>query len=124
MFRAISQGVTVGAHIWYIQGEIAYSHLAASSPVGYRLMASYALYWTAIEYLKGKVSWIDLGGGAGSTTTHTDGLTNFKRGWANGTRTAYFCGRIFAPDKYAEIVQAKKVGSTTYFPAYRQGKFG
>jgi hypothetical protein len=46
--RARSAGVTIGMHLWYVHREVAYSHLAAFSPVGYDLMASYALYWSAI----------------------------------------------------------------------------
>ena len=54
----------------------------------------------------------------------TDGLSQFKRGWSTGTRTAYFCGRIFDHKSYAEIVKAKGIAATTYFPAYRKGEFG
>lgn len=124
MFRAISQGTTVGAHLWCVQGEVAYSHLAAFSPLGYDLMASYALYWSAIEYFADKVRWLDLGAGAGVESNGTDGLSQFKRGWSTGTRTAYFCGRVFDHARYSEIVKAKGVSVTDYFPAYRKGEFG
>ena len=39
-------------------------------------------------------------------------------------RTAYFCGRIFDPAKYAQLVELNRVGPTSYFPAYRRGEFG
>ncbi len=123
MVRAVSQDITVGIHLWYVQGEVAYSHLAAYSPLGYDLMASYALYWSAIEYFVDKVRWLDLGSAAGVKSDGTHGLSKFKRGWSTGTRIAYFCGRIFDHAKYLEIVMAKDVLSTNYFPAYRKGEF-
>jgi hypothetical protein len=51
-------------------------------------------------------------------------LSRFKRGWATGTRTAYFCGRIFDRANYREITRASGCMATDYFPAYRQGEFG
>lgn len=123
MFRAISQRTTVGAHLWYTQGEVAYSHLAAFNSLGYDLMASYALYWSAIEYFADKVQWLDLGAGAGVKSNSVDGLSQFKRGWSTGTRTVYFCGRIFNHERYWEIARAKGVSATDYFPAYRKGEF-
>jgi len=124
MLRVMHQGVTVGAQIWFVQGEVGYSHLTALNETGYALRASYALYWFAIEYFSGKVRWLDLGAGAGAKNDGRDGLSEFKRGWSDETRTVYFCGRILAPKKYAEIVNAKGIAATDYFPAYRKGEFG
>lgn len=121
MMRATSGGAPVGMHLWYVQGKVAYSHLAASSPRGYELMASYALYRTAIEHFDGKVRWLDLGAGAG-VGAGTDGLTRFKRGWSTGTATAYLCGRVFDPARYSQISQEKGIANTGYFPAYREGE--
>jgi len=123
MFQALFQGTVVGAHIWYAKGEVVYSHLAAFSPLGYDLMASYALYWSAIEYFSGKFHWLDLGGSAGVKIDSKNGLDRFKKGWSTGTRTAYFCGRIFDPATYREIVERKGISNTDYFPAYRKGEF-
>lgn len=123
MFRAEHQGTMVGAHLWYVQGDVAYSHLAASSPAGYTLMSAYALYWTSLEWLSERVRWVNLGAGSGTTASADDGLSRMKRGWANTTRTAYFCSRIFAPDRYATLVQRRNVERKNYFPAYRQGEF-
>ncbi len=125
-FRAICQGATIGAHLWYVQGRVGYSHLEAISPIGYRVGAAYALYWVAMDwfYSHGTVRWLDLGAGAGIGNKGTDGLSKFKQGWANGTRSAYFCGRIFDHQRYREIVEAKSVSATDYFPAYRKGEFG
>ena len=41
-----------------------------------------------------------------------------------GTRTAYFCGRIFDRRLYQEIVKSAGIVDTDYFPAYRLGEFG
>jgi hypothetical protein len=124
LFQATFQGSTVGAHLWYVQGEVAYSHLAAFSPLGYELMVSYGLYWSALSYFVDRVRWLQLGAGAGISRRGTDGLRQFKQGWATGTRIAYLCGRIFDHESYEEIVRARGVGATEYFPAYRKGEFG
>lgn len=123
-FKATARddGETVGAHLWYVSGDVAYSHLAASSGRGYELMAAYALYAAAVEHFAGRVRWLEFGAGAGAHGAD-DGLGRFKRGWATGTRTAYFCGRILDRARYEEL--ARSVGpSTGYFPAYRAGEFG
>ena len=124
VFRASYQGAVVGAHLWFQQGVVAYSHLAAFSPLGYQLMASYALYWYDLEHFADKVHWIDLGAGAGIVSQSVDGLSQFKRGWSSGQRNVYFCGRIFDRSKYDRLVDAKGIPSTSYFPAYRSGEFG
>ncbi|MGB2985697.1 MAG: GNAT family N-acetyltransferase [Phycisphaerae bacterium] len=123
MFRAMSQGIMVGAHIWFVQDEAAYSHLSAYSPTGYELRASYALYWRAIEYFReqGLVAWLD--GGAGISRDGTDNLSQFKQGWSTATRPVWLCGCILNRERYAYIVNAKGVSETTYFPAYRRGEF-
>lgn len=123
MLRAIAQDQTVGAHLWYRQDEVAHSHLAAFSDRGYELMASYALYWSALEMFKSEVRWLNFGAGAGLDHGANDGLTRFKRGWATGTRTAYFCGRILDSNKYAEILSSRGIPENDYFPAYRRGEF-
>lgn len=123
MLRAMHQDVTVGAILSFVQGQVGYAHLTASSEIGYKLGVSYALFWCAIEYLSDKVRWVSIGAGAGIANDGTDGLNFFKRGWSTGTRTAYFCGRIFNHKRYAEIVQAMGISATDYFPAYRRGEF-
>lgn len=124
MFRAVYQGTTVGLDLWYVQGEVGYGHLVAVSPEGYRLRASYALKWFIIQYFIDRIRWLDLGAGAGVKSDNTDGLSLFKRGWSTGSRTAYYCGRIFNRARYSEIVEAKGIPPTIYFPAYRKGEFG
>ncbi|MGH8162883.1 MAG: GNAT family N-acetyltransferase [Rhodanobacteraceae bacterium] len=121
MLRARHEGETVGAHLWYEQGDVAYSHLTASSATGYELMAAYALSWKALEYFADKVRWLNWGGGLDANGT--DGLTRFKRGWGNETRTVYLGGRIFDSARYEELVRANGSASSRYFPAYRTDEF-
>jgi len=124
MFRAAHEDVTVGMLLWYVQGEVAYYHLGAYNSRGYEMRASFALFWRAIEYFAElRLQWLNLGAGAGIDGNVTDGLSRFKRGWSTGTRTVYFCGRIFDHGKYSEIATAKMISAPKYFPAYRQGEF-
>jgi len=123
-FKALYEDQIVGMLLWYKQDDIAYYHLGAYNDLGYQQKASFALFWTLIEYFADhKTRWLGLGAGAGSQNDGQDGLTRFKRGWATGTRTAYFCGRILDHKKYNEIVETKGIQPTKFFPAYRAGEF-
>lgn len=123
-FRARLAAQTIGMILWYVQGNIGYYHLGAYSADGYRLQASFALFWKALEHFSSKgLQWLSLGAGAGAHGDMNDGLTRFKRGWSTNVRTVYFCGRIFNQKKYQEIVQTKGIPPSNYFPAYRLGEF-
>jgi len=125
MFRATAKGDVVGLHLWYIQGDVAYTHLGATSALGYKLMAPYALYWYAIDQLRHRVRWLDLGAAAGvSNDDSVNGLDDFKRGWSTGTRPVFLCGRIFQPGRYAQLANDRGTEGAPYFPAYRRGEFG
>lgn len=121
MFEATKDGEVVGLDLWYVQGDVAYGHLAAFSDAGYELDASYATKWTMLQHFAGTVRWIDLAGSAGVRTTD-DGLAAFKRGWSTGTKPVYLCGRVLQPAVYEELSRQRGDGDTTYFPAYRQGE--
>ncbi len=128
MFRATRGCETVGMTLWYADRGVAYYHLGAYSDAGYELGASFALFWRVIEYFSAHgLQWLNLGAGAGLSGSGevdgVDGLARFKRGWATGTLTAYFCGRIFDRPKYDEIMETKHVAASSYFPAYRRGEF-
>ncbi len=123
VFRATYGEYVVGAHLWFVRGDVAYSHLAASSPLGYDLMVSYALYQAAIEYFSPRVRWLDLGSGAGMRED-SSGLSRFKRGWSTGRRTAYLCGKIFDREKYEDLVSSRDKRESSYFPAYRDRELG
>jgi len=126
MLRAMLDGGGVGAHLWYVAGEVAYSHLMALGPQGYQRGAAYALYWEAVanaaQHFGPAVRWLDLGSGAGVGQAD-EGLSRFKRGWANQQRPVYFCGRIFNADAYERLVRSRGIGQSDYFPAYREGEF-
>lgn len=124
MYRAVYQGQTVGIHLVYLQGEVAYGHLIAFDELGYRLGASYALDAFAIEHLASMARWFNMGGASGLTDQGSDGLKEYKLHWATETRWTYFCGRIFNPQRYAAIAEARGLAGASYFPAYRQGEFG
>lgn len=123
MFRAANKGRTVGLHLWVVTGNVAYGHLGATNEMGYKLMASYALYWFALETFRGSIRWLDIGASPGGAHPTDQGLARFKRGWATGTRPVYFCARIFDQEKYHLLVTAANIGQTDYFPAYRAGEF-
>ncbi|HYG36532.1 MAG TPA: hypothetical protein VEC99_17195 [Clostridia bacterium] len=121
-FRAISEGVTIGMILWYVQGDVGYYHLAAYNDFGYELRASFALFARSIEFFSNRLRFLNLGAGAGVYNSSEDGLTRFKRGWSTGTRTAYLCGRVFDHQKYDQLVRAKCGLATDYFPPYRKGE--
>ncbi|TDR57276.1 hypothetical protein DFP85_10191 [Halomonas ventosae] len=117
MFRAVSGGETVGLDLWYVQGDVAQGHLVAFNGEGYTLGASYATKWTMLEYFSGKVAWVNLGGLPGGGDESSSGLAHFKKGWANTTKTVYFCGKIL--DRRAYNSLSSGTSNTTFFPAYR-----
>jgi hypothetical protein len=123
VLQAIDEGTVVGAQIYFVQGAAVHCHLGAVSEAGYDSGAFYALDWCSVEYFADKARWLDLGAGAGISSDGTDGLSQYKQGWATDTRLTYFCGRVFNRKRYEELVQAKGIGATRYFPAYREGEF-
>jgi hypothetical protein len=117
--RATHRGVPVGAQLWFQHADVAYGHVLAFSPQGYETGAPYALYWFALSHFLGKVRWCSFGGVSGTDVAGPGGLSQFKRGWATGTRTAYFCGRILDRARYAEQVRRSGAAAGAFFPAYR-----
>jgi hypothetical protein len=114
--RAERDGATVGMALWFEQAPSAHYHLAAYSPAGYEVSASYALFAVALERLRNVgVRWVDLGGAAGGASRE-DGLTRFKRGWANEERTAQLCGRVLDHAAYDRLAEGHP---GRWFPAYR-----
>jgi hypothetical protein len=117
VFR-VSRGQTpLAGQIWMGDEGVAFHHLTAMSAEGYRTRAAFALYAAAIEYFRGRVGYLDLGGGAGLGAA--DGLADFKRRWSTGTRATYFCGRVLNRSEYERLGQNHQ---TDYFPSYRQGE--
>lgn len=123
MFRAVNDEKMVGIILWYVTNGIGYYHLAAYNETGYEFKASYSLFDYSIKYFSGKVKWLNLGAGAGLNINADDGLSRFKKGWANEFKTSYFCGKIFNKKLYDEIAEAKSFSGSDYFPIYRKGEF-
>ena len=127
MLRMTSGSTCLGAHLWFIQGDVAYSHLMAVSEAGYTTSASYGLYWRAIEFFRTsfgcRVRWLSLGAGAGVSKDHADGLSQFKKGWSTGTRPGWLLGCVLDPQKNEALLRAAGVAHDDYFPAYRAGEF-
>jgi hypothetical protein len=122
LLRASVDGETVGLHTWMLAEGRAYGHLGATSELGYRTLAAYALYWYAIEVLKDRVTWLDLGAAPGLGQGGS-GLLDFKQRWATGTRPSYFCSRVYDRKRYDVLAAAENATATDYFPAYRAGEF-
>ncbi|MFP4004170.1 MAG: GNAT family N-acetyltransferase [Alphaproteobacteria bacterium] len=122
MQRAVHRGETVGMVLWFVDRGVAWYHLGAYSERGYRLRASYALFWAALEHFSGRIETAALGAAAGATPGGGGGLDRFKAGWATGTRPAFLCGRILSPERYAAL-SAAQMQAGGYFPAYRAGEF-
>lgn len=119
--RASRQGSTVGATLWYEQGNVAYYHLAAYDQEGYARGASFALFACALECFADRgLAWVSLGAGAGASGDRDDGLTRFKRGWSTGTRPAWLGGRVLQPAAYEQLAAP---GHHSWFPTYREGEF-
>jgi Acetyltransferase (GNAT) domain len=109
--RGERDGETVGMALWLDDAPNAYYHLAAYSPAGYEVSASYALFAVAFEHLREReVHLVELGAGS-------DGLLRFKRGWATGERVAHLCGRVLDRAAYDRL----DAGSD-WFPAYRDAR--
>ena len=119
VLRATYEEETVGMHLWYSHEKRAYSHLAAFNQTGYSLMASYALYYWAMDYFaKQGYQCLDLGAGAG-LHDHKNGLSWFKKGWSNQILPVYLCGWIFQPLLYQQLSEHVMYPLEDFFPRYR-----
>jgi hypothetical protein len=121
---AQDENQVVGMQLWYVDGEVGYYHLGASTQFGRDHHAGFGMFWTAIEYFHGTgLRWLNLGGGAGVQARQADGLREFKRKWSTDTRTAYFCGRILDEQRYASILEQQGIVTGDFFPAYRANEY-
>ncbi|HEY0833121.1 MAG TPA: GNAT family N-acetyltransferase [Azospirillum sp.] len=114
-FAAFADGRVAGMALWLRAGAVAHNHLGAADAEGYRRSVSYALYDAAIRHFAG-CRILDLGGNAGPADAD-DGLSRFKRGFANATATAHLFGAVLDRPAYAALSAA--AADTAYFPAYR-----
>ena len=122
-FRVIKQGQVVGGNLFYLQDDVAYSHLSAYTDEGYASHAGYAVKWAAIEYFKPRLRWIEFGGGSAAAGAGGGGLDSFKIGWSSQTLPSFFCAKILNPERYADLVRSQKAVDSAWFPAYRSGDF-
>jgi hypothetical protein len=106
----------VAMALWLRHDTIAWLHLMAANDVGYRTGASYALVAAALEHYA-DTEVVNLGGNAGIVDSISDGLSFFKRGFANSTATSHLCGAVLAPREYAELTSLRS--GIDYFPSYR-----
>ncbi len=113
-FRA-DIGDDLGAMSLFVHdGPRAFYHLGVSTAAGYQVHASYGLMAEAIEHYS-ELDLVDLGGSAGLSDAQ-DGLTQFKRGFANDRATAWLVGAILDDAAYRALSRAT---TSEYFPAYR-----
>jgi hypothetical protein len=114
--RAERAGAVVGMALWLSAPPIAHYHLAAYSPAGYEVSASYAVFDVALRHLRELgVRLVDIGGSADAGPG--EGLDRFKRGWANDERVAHLCGRVLDRPAYERLTGER---ASDWFPAYRE----
>ncbi|KKM75688.1 hypothetical protein LCGC14_1387710 [marine sediment metagenome] len=113
----------LGADLYYPdspaghEGGVMRAHLSAYSDRGYALSVSYPMMAHAIEALRGRARWLDLGGAPAGG----EGVAQFKAGWTAQRRPSFLCGRVLDPAAYAALCPPG--ADTGYFPAYRAGEF-
>lgn len=118
-FAAFLEGAMVSAHVFVIHEDYAVSHLAASSPDGYRNGAAYAVNALAVEALT-DCEAINFGGGAGAADDGTDGLVRFKKGFSNRIASSWICGAVLDQQAYRAL--STGADDQGFFPAYREGR--
>jgi hypothetical protein len=118
VFRAVENGTTVAAQVWYVANRVAFMHLLASSERGYAIRASYGLVAEALQRLGAVADYADLGGSAGDG--EDDGLFRFKAGWSAARIPVHLCGAVLRPTLYRGLSGDR---ASDYFPAYRQGEW-
>jgi hypothetical protein len=117
-YRALIDGVCQGASLWIEQGDHIVYHLGASSDVGRKSKASFALFDQALlDAGERGLERANLGGAAGLADDQEDGLAMFKRGWSADSVDAYIGGRIVNRESYSTLCRGDEEGP--FFPAYR-----
>ena len=122
-FRALLKDEIVGGNIFFIQRNVAYGHLLALTPLGYKLGASHAIKWIAIQDLSNIVRWINFGGGTSRKSEQTTGLDQFKQSWTNTKKETHFCGKIFHNEIYHHLARINGLEDRNWFPSYRYNDF-
>jgi hypothetical protein len=115
-FGAFADGALVSAHVFVTGDGYAISHLAASSPEGYRNGAAYAVNALALEALD-DCEVVNLGGGAGMSDNPADGLIRFKKGFSNRIAASWLVGAVLDQGAYEALSAGR--ADDGFFPAYR-----
>lgn len=110
-------GKIAACHLWFQHKEILWSHLAATSALGYKNGASFAIYDYSISNFAGTI--VDLGGSPGLGDAASDGLARFKAGFSNRTQRTHLYGAVLDPDLYKVLCARQGTSDSDYFPAYR-----
>lgn len=122
LLLALNENKIVGAQILMQDGSIIYAHLAAFTPEGYRLGASYLLDDLTIRISVNKFEYVNWGGAHGLHGSDRSGLAFYKRGWATDFRTSYIVGCVLNDEIY-ENLSVRQYEESDYFPLYRKGEF-
>ncbi|HSM24737.1 MAG TPA: hypothetical protein VK856_07745, partial [Anaerolineaceae bacterium] len=122
-FRAVHNGEVVAGNLFYIQDNVAYGHLLAITPLGYKFGASHANKWVAIQHLSKTIRWISYGGGTVKNGAKKNGLDAFKLGWSNTIRKSYFIGKVMQKEIYDHLTDVYNQSHQKWFPSYRTNDF-
>ena len=118
-FAAKRDGRVVAAHLWFVDGARAWSHLGASDAEGYAARAAYAVYDASLRALAEDADVVDIGGAAGLSDDQ-GGLFRFKAGFANARAEAWLCGAMLDTAACAARCAARGVPlDGGFFPPYR-----
>lgn len=116
LFAAWAGGQVVAMSLWFIEGDRAWYHLAASGEAGRATAAGYAVVDAAIRaLLRDGVARILLGGGLAEAHQPPCGLDRFKAGFANEGRVNLLLGAVLEAESCALLGGA----AGAFFPAYR-----
>lgn len=111
----------IGMHLWFQDNAHLYSHLAANNEAGYESGAAYAIYNSIIQEF-GSTHTIDFGSAAGHANDPQNGLTRFKKGFANHSAWSYLCGKILNKEHYRLLTGTDCIKpDVPYFPPYHRG---
>ena len=121
LLRALKDGKSVGALVIMLSGDVAHLHLMGFTPEGYQDGVTYFLIKQAMNTLRDRVRFMNIGGGTGTgaTDTDTDGLTLYKQGWSTERRTTYLLGAILNRTIYEQLEKGNSASASNYFPRYR-----
>jgi hypothetical protein len=119
VFEVRDQAATIAIACFMEVGEYAYAYLLGCSNEARSRFAIYGLYGCALDYYQNRVRAIDFGGNSGLVDNGQDGLSLFKKGWSNTTKTSYLCKKILNHDLYKNLCRDHCASDPSFFPAYR-----